>query len=147
MDSWNKGRNSSSQNQLTTTGTLFDFAGRHNVTIGDERRGNIGILSIKGSFAGRPGVSFFERALFGLLKDDIIHIILDLGELKYIDSAGLGAMISAMVSVGRKDGALKLAAVRGDIQRIVHSMHLDQVFELYDTVDQAEASFGKRGRT
>jgi anti-anti-sigma factor len=116
------------------------------VTISDERRGKLGILSIKGSFVGRPGVSFFERALFGLLKDDIIYIILDLGELKYIDSAGLGAMISAMVSVGRKDGALKLAAARGEIQRIVKNMHLDQVFELYDTVEQAEASFGKRGK-
>lgn len=116
------------------------------MTISEERRGNIGILSIKGSFAGKPGASFFERTLFDLLKDDIVCIILDLGELKFIDSAGLGAMISAMVSVGRKEGALKLAAVRGDVQRIVTSMHLDQVFELYETVEQAQTSFGKRSR-
>ena len=116
------------------------------MTISEERRGKIGILSLRGSFAGRPGASFFERALFDLLKDDIVCVILDLAELKFIDSAGLGAMISAMVSVGRKDGALKLAAVRGDIRRVVGSMHLDQVFELYDTVDLAEASFGKKRR-
>lgn len=125
----------------------MDSVGRQNVTISDERRGKIGILSIKGSFAGKPGVSFFERALFGLLKDNIIYIILDLGELTYIDSAGLGAMISAMVSVGRKEGALKLAAARGEIQRVLKSMHLDQVFELFDTVELAEASFSKRGRS
>jgi anti-sigma B factor antagonist len=116
------------------------------VTIGEERRGKIGILSLRGSFAGKPGASFFERTLFDLLKDDIICIILDLAELKFIDSAGLGAMISAMVSVGRKEGALKLAAVRGDVQRIVKSMHLDQVFELYETVEQAEASFSRKAR-
>jgi anti-sigma B factor antagonist len=117
------------------------------VTIGEERRGKVGILSLGGSFAGKPGASFFERALFDLLKDDIICIILDLGELKFIDSAGLGAMISAMVSVGRKEGALKLAVVQGDVRRIFKGMHLDQVFELYETVEQAQASFGKRGKT
>lgn len=114
------------------------------MTISEERRGKIGILSLRGSFNGRPGVTFFERAIFDLLRDNIVLIVLDLEQLKFIDSAGLGAMISAMVSVGRRDGALKLAAVGGDVQRIVKTMHLDQVFELYKTVEDAEFSFVKR---
>lgn len=117
------------------------------MTIGVERRGKIGVLSLTGSFAGKTGASLFEQALFELLEDDIICIILDLGELKFIDSSGLGAMISAMVSVGRKEGALKFAVVRGDVRRVVKGMHLDQVFELYETVNQAQASFGQRGKT
>jgi anti-sigma B factor antagonist len=116
------------------------------VTINEERRGKVGILSLGGSFTGKPGVASFERAIFDLLKDDIVCIVLDLAELKFIDSAGLGAMISAMVSVGRREGALKLAALGGDVHRIMTSMHLDQVFELCKTVDEAEASLVKRGR-
>ena len=114
------------------------------MTITDERRGAICILNLKGSFVGRPAVSIFERAIFDLLRDELTHIILDLSELKFIDSSGLGAMISAMVSVGRKEGALKLAAVQGEVQRIVKSMNLDRVFDVYDTVDRAEASLVKR---
>jgi anti-sigma B factor antagonist len=114
------------------------------VTITQEHRGSVCILNLKGTFVGKPAVSVFERAVFDLLRDDMAHIILDLSGLKFIDSSGLGAMISAMVSVGRRDGALKLAAIQGDVQRIVKSMHLDQVFEFYDTVDGAEASFGKK---
>jgi anti-sigma B factor antagonist len=113
------------------------------LTITEERRGTIGILSLKGVFVGMSGVSVFERAIFDLLRDDITQIILDLGELTFIDSAGLGAMISAMVSVGRRDGALKLAAVRGDVQNIVKRMNLDQVFEIHDSVARAEVSYGK----
>lgn len=116
------------------------------MTIDKERRGKIGILSLRGSFTGRPGVASFERAIFDLLRDDIIWIILDLAQLKFIDSSGLGAMISAMVSVGRKDGALKLAALGSDVNNIVKGMHLDQVFELHKTVEEAEASMVKRGR-
>lgn len=117
------------------------------MTIRQQRRGTIGILSLNGSFIGRSDVSVFEQAVFGLLKDEIICVVLDLSGLKFIDSAGLGAMISAMVSVGRREGALKLAALQGDVQRIVRSMHLDQVFEVYDALDQAEASFGKSVRS
>ena len=116
------------------------------MTISEQRRGKICILRLKGSFVGRSDVSLFEQAIFGLLKDEILYVILDLSALKFIDSAGLGAMISAMVSVGRREGALKLAAIQGDVQRIVKSMHLDQVFDVYDTVGQAEASFGRKVR-
>ena len=87
------------------------------MTIYEERRGSVGILSLNGSFVGKPGASLFERAIFGLLKDDCTSIILDLAELKFIDSAGLGAIIAAMVSVGRREGALKLADCNGDAPR------------------------------
>jgi anti-sigma B factor antagonist len=117
------------------------------MTIYEERRGSVGILSLNGSFVGKSGASLFERAVFGLLKDDCTSIILNLAELKFIDSAGLGAIITAMVSVGRRDGALKLAAVRGEVQNTVTGMHLDQVFELHDSVEQAVASYIKKGRT
>ena len=143
-----KSRNSSGQNQSQgqrVWGTGPE--GWLNVTIKEQRRGKSGILSLRGSFVGRSDVSVFEQAIFGLLRDDILYVVLDLSPLKFIDSAGLGAMISAMVSVGRREGALKLAAVQGDVQRIVKNMNLDQVFELYDTVDQAEASFGKKARS
>lgn len=93
---------------------------------------------------GRPGVSVFGRAIFDLLKDDVIFIVLDLAALRFIDSAELGAIISAMVSTGRKEGALKLAAACGDVQNIVKRMNLDRVFDIYDTVADAEASFGKK---
>ena len=115
------------------------------MTISEEQRGKIGILRIVGSFTGRSCVTMFEQAIFNLLKHEIICIVLDLSQLKSIDSSGLGAMISAMVSVGRREGALKLAALEGNINRVVKSMHLDQVFEVHRTVEEAEASFLKSG--
>ncbi len=114
------------------------------MTITDERHGEIGILNLRGNFVGGPAVEVFERAIFNLLRDELTQVILDLSGLKFIDSSGLGAMISAMISVGRKDGALKIAAVQGETQRILKSMNLDRVFDVYDTIDRAEMSFGKK---
>lgn len=117
------------------------------MNITERRHGKIGVLSLRGSFAGRPDVSVFEQAVFGLLKDKIHFVILDLSHLTFIDSAGLGAMISAMVSVGRQEGALTLAGVQGELQRIVSHMHLDRVFEVFETVEHAEASIAKKVKT
>lgn len=114
----------------------------YSVTITDEHHGKVAILRLKGAFVGKSNVSIFERAIFDQLKNDVIWIVLDLGDVKYIDSSGLGAMISAMVSVGRRGGGLKLAAVVGDVQRTMTIMHLDQVFEMHKTVQRAEASIG-----
>lgn len=114
------------------------------MTLSEQRHGKISILSLRGSFVGRPNVSVFERAIFDLLKEDAVYIVLNLAALRFIDSAGLGAIISAMVSVGRKEGALKLAGVCGDVQNIVKRMNLDRVFDIHQTVSDAETSFGKR---
>lgn len=112
------------------------------MTITYEKRGRITILRLKGTFVGKSTVELFERSIFDHLKEEIIWIILDLSELKHIDSAGLGAMISAMVSVGKRGGGLRLAAVTGDVQNIMKKMHLDQVFEIHNTVQRAEESIG-----
>jgi anti-sigma B factor antagonist len=114
------------------------------MTLSEQRRGKICILSLRGSFVGGRDVSVFEHAIFNLLKDDVTCIILNLSALRFIDSAGLGAMISTMVSLGRRDGALKLAAVCGEVQNMVKRMSLDRVFEIHETVADAEASFAKK---
>lgn len=114
------------------------------MTLSEQRHGTISILTLKGSFVGRPSVSVFEHAIFDLLKEDVTFIVLDLAPLRFIDSAGLGAIISAMVSARRKDGALKIAALGGDVQNIVKRMNLDRVFDIYETVPDAETSFVRK---
>ena len=111
------------------------------MTMSAELHGGIVVLKLKGTFIGKASVSIFEQAIFERLKNNMTSIVLDLADLKFIDSAGLGAMISAMVSIGRTEGALKLAAPGGDVAKVMKSMHLDKVFTIYASVSQAEASF------
>jgi len=110
------------------------------MTVTTEQHGRVAILRLNGTFVGRTNVTLFERSIFDQLKKDIFWIVLDLSEVKHIDSAGLGAMISAMVSIGKREGGFRLAAVGGDVQHIMKKMHLDQVFQIHDSVQQAEAS-------
>ena len=112
------------------------------MTIRDEHRGDVTILRIRGSFVGGPGVELFERTLFPLLKKDVPWIVLDLHQVRMLDSAALGAIVAAMVSIKRRGGALKLAGVEKELDQIVGKMHLDKVFSMHTTVDEAVKSCG-----
>ena len=111
------------------------------MTIARSQKDGIEILRLEGTFLGRPDVSLFEESMFQLLHHDKIRIILDVEGLKMVDSAGLGSMISAMISVQRKGGGLCLAHVGGEVARVVKSMQLHRVFVVYDTVEDAVAGF------
>jgi anti-sigma B factor antagonist len=110
------------------------------VTITDEQRGGVAILNLRGSFIGTPGVTMFEKAIYPFLNKEVKWIILDMHLVRAIDSAGLGAIVSAMGSIKQRGGALKLARVNGEIERVVKSMHLDKVFTIYESASAAEES-------
>ena len=95
------------------------------------------VLKIRGSFVGSPAVALFEKTLFPLLKKDVPWIVLDLHQVKVIDSAVLGAMVASMISIKGRGGALKLAGVEKEINQIIGKMHLDKVFSIYTSVDDA----------
>ena len=112
------------------------------MTIRDEHRGHVTILRIRGTFVGSPCVALFDRTLFPLLKKDVPWIVLDLHQVKILDSAALGAIVAAMVSIKGRGGALKLAGVERELDQIISKMHLDKVFSVYGTVDDAVESCG-----
>jgi len=100
-------------------------------------------MRLKGTFVGAAAVSSFERAMFEVLKQDRPNIIIDLSHTRFVDSAGLGAMIAAMVAVRRNEGALRLAGLRDEMRTIISTMNLERVFEIHETVAIAEESFQK----
>ena len=98
------------------------------------------VLKVRGSFVGAPSVALLEKALFPLLKKDVPWIVLDLHQVKVIDSAVLGSMVASMISVKGRGGALKLAGVEKEIDQIITKMHLDRVFSIHTSVDEAVES-------
>jgi anti-sigma B factor antagonist len=84
----------------------------------------------------------------GQLKDQVSHllssghpnVVLDLANLTYMDSSGLGQMVSCHVTAQGK-GAVKLANVGTRIQDLLVITKLNVVFDVYPSVNEAVASF------
>ena len=69
------------------------------------------------------------------------RIVLDLGNLSFLDSAGLGALIAARVTAMNRGSGMKLANLTKKIRDQLHITKLVTVFDVYDSVEAAVNSF------
>ena len=78
----------------------------------------------------------FRSELLELVKSRR-RVVLDLAAVEFIDSSGLGALVSALKAARTGGGELRLAALRPNVRQLLEIMRLDRVFSLYGTVEEA----------
>ena len=101
----------------------------------------VSILDLSGKIVlGEGDVQIRER-IKDLLADGQRNILLNLGDVNYLDSAGLGALIGSYTTVKRESGQLKLMNLTKRIQDILAITKLITVFDTYDNEKEAIASF------
>ena len=83
-----------------------------------------------------------EEALGRLIEEAFSRVVLDLAELGYISSAGLGVLTGTLGAFRDRGGDLKLAAVPADALRVLDLLGFTQLLELYETPAKAIAAFG-----
>jgi anti-sigma B factor antagonist len=71
------------------------------------------------------------------------NIIVDLGDVKFMNSSGLGMLIGGLTTMKKANGSLKLARVTEKIESLLIITKLVTIFEFYDTVEEAVNSFPK----
>lgn len=103
--------------------------------------GDIVILSLKGNLMGEPDTTDLRDKIYSLLQDNFVNIVLDLAKVKWVNSSGLGTLISSMTSIKNKGGELRLANVTDKVESLFVITQLIKVFKTYETVDRAVASF------
>ncbi len=79
-----------------------------------------------------------KEEMEGYIKGDFKNIILDFQEVPYIDSAGLGTLVSILREVRNYQKELKIVGLRKNIKRIFEMTRLDNIFNIYDTIEEAE---------
>jgi anti-sigma B factor antagonist len=83
----------------------------------------------------------FKRAIRELIDDGHRRIILDLGAVAFIDSQGLGALISALKTLRSEGGDLKLVNVPEPVESVLSITKLARVFETHAEVEAALGAF------
>jgi len=67
-------------------------------------------------------------------------VVVDLTKVPYLDSSGLAVLIEGMQNVQEYDGKFALAGVQESVKHIFEIARLDQVFQIFPTVDEALAA-------
>ncbi|SDK80328.1 anti-sigma B factor antagonist [Maridesulfovibrio ferrireducens] len=82
----------------------------------------------------------FKTALLNLIKENNIRILLNLEQIEFIDSSGLGAIISALRQVGVK-GDIKLCNVNKQIMELLRLTRLDKILDSFENEKTALEGF------
>ena len=89
----------------------------------------------------------FKESLSGHLGDGSPNIVINLDEVRFIDSSGLGVLVSALKEIG-SNGEIKLCHLREGVRSIFELTRLDTVFDLHGSEGGAVESFkSKQGLT
>ena len=86
----------------------------------------------------------FTRVVSALLEAGRRRLVLDLADVPYIDSVGLGAIVQAYTTSRRRGGDLKLLHVKHRNRQLLVTTKLLTVFEVYDTEDEVARSVDGR---
>jgi anti-sigma B factor antagonist len=108
----------------------------------DERtNGDVLILDVKGRITLGEGDELLKDKVNSLLNQGHKKIVLNLAEVPYIDSAGLGEIVRTYTTVSRQGGSLKLLNLTKRITDLLAITKLLTVFETFESENDAVQSF------
>ncbi len=109
-------------------------------TVAKEMDG-VTVLSLMGRVTLGDESSQLRNKIKELLKEGKKRLVLDLGGVDYIDSAGLGTLVAAYTSARSEGGDIRLASVTKRFGDLLHITKLVTIFSVHDNVADAVKSF------
>lgn len=111
------------------------------INISERQAGDVTILDLEGKVTIGEGSVALRNAIRRLLGEGKNKILLNLGGVGYIDSSGIGELVSSFTAVNKEDGTLKLLNLTQKIQDLLAITKLLTVFDVFDSEADALASF------
>jgi anti-sigma B factor antagonist len=105
-----------------------------------EKFGAVTIATLHRDELDASNVNDFKRDVAPMLAENS-NVILDLSHLRFIDSSGLGAMLSCLRQLNAKGADLKLCGMSKAVRAVFELVRMHRIFDIYDTREQAVSAF------
>lgn len=111
--------------------------------IDSRTEGDVMILQAKDKRIDARSAPDLKEKIGGFVSAGSEWLVLDLSEVEFVDSSGLGAIVSALKLLGRK-GDLVIAGAREPVQALFKLTRMDKVFRMFPTADEARQALAAR---
>ena len=111
------------------------------MTLKERRVGNVTILDLQGRLVLDDGDDQLRDRIAALSDEGRINVLVNLQDVTYVDSCGIGVLIAKYVSLRRKGGSVKLMNLTPRSHHLMEISKLLGVFETYESEEQALASY------
>ena len=113
------------------------------LTMNEREVSGVTVLELSGRITLGEGSGELRNKLKDLLKEGKTRLVLNMADVSYIDSAGLGTLVAGYTSARNQGATLKLANLTNRFSETLSITKLVTVFDVYDTVKDAILSFDK----
>jgi anti-sigma B factor antagonist len=86
-------------------------------------------------------VKTLKESVNSLIKKEIKFIVIDMNQLDFIDSSGLGSLVSCLRQVNKEGGDIRLSELQDQIRALIELTRLHRVFQIFDDCESAIKSF------
>lgn len=111
--------------------------------IKQEMKDDVLVIALSGKVIGGPELIEVKDVFRKAVDQDKKRIILDLGKVSWMDSSGLGVIVSGHTTISRASGALKILNATKKINELFIITKLITIFDTYSDEQEAIDSFGE----
>jgi len=111
------------------------------LNISERQAGDVTVLDLSGKITIGEGSVSLRSAIRRLIEEGKKKILLNLAQVSYVDSSGIGELVSSYTTIGRENGQLKLLNLTQKIQDLLAITKLLTVFDVYEDEQTALNSF------
>lgn len=104
-----------------------------------EMRGNVGVLKVSGRLEAYNSPEFKEN--FTKYAEQTVNFVIDLSELNFLDSTGLGSLVACLKAVSVKDGDIRFSKMSEKARMVFEITRAYKIFDIFDDVDVAVMSY------
>jgi len=106
--------------------------------------GPVAVIALKGSITIGDGDVILRETVAKALEDGYVKVLLDLSEVRYMDSAGIGELVVSHKRAREKHGEVKVILPEGKAADQLRLTRLDEYFDIHKSEAEAIAAFGGR---
>ncbi len=111
------------------------------LALSERRIGPVTLLEISGHLVADDGDRVFTSHVTSLVAGGCLNLLIDLRNITYIDSGGIGALVAMYLHVRSRGGRFKLLCPSSRACRVLQITHLDHVFEVFEREEDALRTF------
>ncbi len=109
----------------------------------EKKSGNVLVVSILETRMDARVAADFKSRMFNLISSGNTFIVLNFSDVDFIDSSGLGAIVSVLKTIG-KNGDIVLSGINDTVMTMFRLTRMDKVFDIFTTEQDAVTELSKK---
>ena len=111
------------------------------MNINIEEKGTTVLIEVKEERLDAHNSSELKTQILSLFDEGKNNLVIDLQDVRFVDSSGLGSLVSGFKNASARNGNLKLSGLQPQVKSMFELTRLHRVFEIFPDSDEALASF------